>query len=665
MTPTILVLHRLGACALLLAVAPLGAARSAAFVGDAAVHAPPVQSAHVTAAPADDVEALAARIAEDGDDVAPQVFYDLAVIGTDEALAVLSGALESITNETRREYLFDACAIFAKHPTSEAALEFLTAQARGGSRAIDRLGATRALSAFDHAARETLLDLVATSEDVEVRHAAADGLAPYLLRGRSIEHIDLALDWALARQSPQTARHYVGVAREHREAVATLSHRKALALCAARMTAGAGMKHALERLATGKVTPAWKRVLVEALGGRPEPVVVKTLVRLLRDLDPQLVLTCLDHLLAHRERGAWDTFDEDLIPLLASKDEAVRRAAVVAIGVFGASDPNWRAEVLQMSRAKDRPTRQGAARALGELRSPDAIARLFELFQEDKDWTVRYEALKAIENLRLPQSLPLLIGRIEKETLRMREEISFSLRMLTGLGINPTRWKAWLEAEGAEFTLPTFEDSVAAEDQRKRSRDDGSAGTTTGFFNIRLVSDRVIFICDMSSSMEEPAKEQPGTGGSVASTGRGGMTRFALAKLQLLAVLREIPDDTLFNVYFFSHVIEPFDKRMKRMKRTTRGKAIKWVNGQFPNGSTNVFDALLAAYLEPSVDTIYLLTDGHPTDGEITDPYEIRERVRHWNATRHVVVHTISLGRYSALLEGLAADSGGSYREFL
>ncbi|QDU83604.1 HEAT repeat protein [Planctomycetes bacterium Pla163] len=653
----------LAACALLFAAVPLAHAHPVPFVG-----AEPVAAAsptHALIARANDVEALAARIAAEGDDVTPQVFYDLAVIGTLEALAVLEGALDTIGDETRREYLFDACAIFAKQATSETAKSFLVRQAKGGARAIDRLGATRALCAFDHAAREDLLELIASSDDVEVRHAAADGLAPYLLRGRSIEHIDLALDLALARQSPQTARHYVGIAREDRDAAATLSHRDVLALCTARMTAGAGMTHALERLATGKVTPAWKRVLVDALGDRPEPVVVKTLVRLLRDLDPALVLSCLDHLLAHRERGAWDTFDEDLLPLLASKDEAVRRAAVVAIGVFGASDPNWRAEVLEMSRAKDRPTRQGAARALGELRSPDAIARLFELFQEDKDWTVRYEALKALENLRLPESLPLLVGRIEKETLRMREEISFSLRMLTGLSINPTRWKAWLDAEGAAFTMPTFEEAVAAEDQRKRNRDDGSAGTSTGFFNIRLVSDRVIFICDMSSSMEEPAKEQPGTGGSVASTGRDGMTRFALAKLQLLAVLREIPDDTLFNVYFFSHVLEPFDKQMKRMKRTTRGKAIKWVNGQFPNGSTNVYDAILAAYLEPSVDTIYLLTDGFPTDGAITDPHEIRERVRHWNATRHVVVHTISLGRYSELLEGLAADSGGTYREFL
>jgi HEAT repeat protein len=663
MIATTALLVRLGACVLLLAVAPIERARSATLVdvgpGDTS------HVAHAAPALANDVEALAARILADGDDVAPQVFYDLAVIGTLEALAVLEDALDTIDDTTRREYLFDACTIFAKQATSETAMAFLVRQAEGGARAIDRLGATRALSAFDPAAREALLELLANSEDVEVRHAAADGLAPYLLRGRSTEHVDLVLDWALARQSPQTARHYVGIAREDREAAATLSHRDVLTLCTTRMTAGAGMTHALERLATGEVTPAWKRVLVEALGDRPEPVVVKTLVRLLRDLDPQLVLTCLERLLAHRERGAWDTFDEDLVPLLASKDEAVRRAAVIAIGVYGASDPNWRAEVLEMSRAKDRPTRQGAARALGELRSPDAIARLFELFQEDKDWTVRYEALKAIEDLRLPEALPIFIARIEEETLRMRDEISFSLRMLTGLGVNATRWEAWLAAEGADFTLPTFEEAVAAEDARKRSRDDGSAGTSTGFFNIRLVSDRVIFICDMSSSMEEPAKEQPGTGGSVAATGRDGMTRFALAKLQLLAVLADIPNGTAFNVYFFSHVLEPFDGRMQRMKRSTRSKVTKWVKSQFANGTTNVYDAILTAYLEPSVDTIYLLTDGFPTDGEITDPHAIRERVRHWNTTRHVVVHTISLGRYSELLEGLAADSGGTYREFL
>lgn len=645
----------------------------AALSSTPALFASPVGTADAngnSAAPARDanderVERYAATIASQGDAVPPQVFYDLALVGTPEALQALAGALEVLTDHARREYVFDACALFSRSRATDEALAFLARSAEQCKRPSDRLGATRALCAFDPQGRERLLELARASEDEAVRQAAADGLAPWLLEGREVGHLDLVLDLALVLPARQTKQYYVGLPRADRETFDGLTHRDVLERCAAVMPAGPGLEHALDRLARGRVTDTWRRVLVAALGSREEQVVIDTLVALLREPDPVLVLTCLEHLLAHRERGAWDDFDEDLVPLLSSKDEAVRRAAVIAIGTFGAGDPHWRDEVMAMSSDRDLATRQGAARALGELRSPAAIERLFELFTDDDDWRVRYEALKAIEKLRLPESLGVLIGRIGKETLRMRDEISFSLRMLTGLAVPTNNWDEWLAKDGEGFELPTFAEAVAAEDERARNRPDGTAGTTTGFFDIRIVSDRIIFICDMSSSMEEPVKEVPKTGGSIVREGRDAMSRFELAKLQLLQVIGSIPDDTLFNVYFFSHVIEPFDRRMERMKRRTRGKALTWIREQFPNGSTNVWDALLTAYLEPSVDTIYLLTDGHPTDGDITDPGEIRERVRHWNATRHITVHAISLGRYSPLLEGLAEDSGGTYREFL
>lgn len=629
----------------------------------------PTGRALASAAPAavtdERVAEFAARIADEGDLVDPQVYYDLALVGSTEAFEVLVGALETLTDKPRREYVYDACAIFARLRAKNEALAFLSDAAAKNGKAIDRLAATRALCAFDPEGRDALLELAQTSEDPDVRHAAGDGLAPYLIQSSLPEHIDLALDLALVAPARQTRQYYIGIPRRDRSAFEGLNHHDTLARCAKAMRPGRALEHALDRLVRGRVSKAWRRVLVDALGERQEPVVIQTLIKLLREPDPLLVLTCLDHLLAHRERGAWDTYDEDLPPLLSSNDEAVRRAAVIALGAFGAGDPRWRDEIMTMSEDKDLATRQGAARALGELRSPEAIDRLFVLFAEDKDWRVRYEALKAIENLRLPQSLGLLIGRIEHETLRMRDEISFTLRMLTGVNIATTRWTNWFADHGEGFELPTFEEAVAAEDERLRSRAESSGGTTTGFFDLRIVSDRVIFICDMSSSMEEPAKEVPSTGGSVVSSGREGMTRFMVAKLQLQAVLKDIPDDTLFNVLFFSHVLEPFNKRMQRMKRSTRSKALKWVREQFPNGSTNVWEAIMTAYLEPSVDTIYLLTDGHPTDGDITDTAEIRERVKHWNATRHITIHSISLGRYSPLLEGLAQDSGGSYVEFL
>ncbi|MEZ5979116.1 MAG: HEAT repeat domain-containing protein [Planctomycetota bacterium] len=611
------------------------------------------------------VDELAQRIRTELDAVPPQVFYDLATIGSEEALAVLRESLPLLSEDYQREYLLDACAVFTYGKAAhDGALAFLGETARRGAKPVDRVAAVRAMCAFDRDALEPLLAIARGSEDEEARRAAADGIAPQLLRGSSADDVDLVLDLALARPEPATTRRYVGVPRSEAKEYEKLTHRGVLVRATASMRDGPVLEHVLDRLATGRVTPAWRLALVEGLGDRPQPTVVRTLAALLREPDPALVLQVLEKLAAHRERGAWDDFDTDLPPLLSSKDAAVRAAAVFALGAFGVADPRWRTEVLELSRSKDAATRQGAARALGELRTPEAIARLHELVGET-DWTVRYSALKALERLRLPESVPVLVARIEHETRRMRDEIDFTLRMLTGVAVGPTHWAAWLADQGEITSLPSHEEAVAAENERRGRETGGEGGSTVGFFDIRVTSDRVVFVCDMSSSMEEPAKEVPRTGGSVVASGRGKMTRFELAKLQLLEVLRAIPDDTLFNVLFFSHRIEPYDEHMARMKRTVRARATKWVREQFPDGSTDVYSALELAFLDPAVDTVYLLTDGHPTDGPVTDPGEIRARVAHWNRTRHVVIHSISLGRHSDLLEGLASDSGGSYREFL
>jgi hypothetical protein len=610
---------------------------------------------------------LAARLANDGEAVAPQVFYDLASIGTLEALEVLKGALEDYETEHLRECLLDACAIFAEQRTKDAGFAFVSEVARTGAKPIDRLAAVRALAAFDRDARDVLLEIAsnADTKDVELRHAAADALAPFLLSGKDAAHVDLALDLAFARPDPTTKRRYVGLSREERAATAKAGHREVLVACTARMSAGPGLERVFARLVEGRVTKPWKRVLVDALGDRQDPAVVRTLVTLLRDLDPLLVLAALEKLGPHKERGAWDSFDEDLLPLLSAKDDAVRCAAVFTLGAFGASDPRWAAEVLKLAESKDRVVRQGAVRALGELRTPPAIALLHERLADD-DFAVRYEAVKALERLRLPESVPLLVARIERETLRMQDEIDRSLRLLTGAAPPRTQWKRWLDDQPKPLVLPSHADAVAAENARRGANSDGSGGgeSVVGFFDIRLVSDRVIFVCDMSSSMEEPAPPLERSGGSVARDSRAGMTRFELAKVQLQGVLRTIPDDTLFNVLFFSDRVEPYSKQMLRMKKAVRPKAEKWVKDQFALGATNVYDALQAAFMEPTLDTLYVLTDGHPTEGELTDELAIRERVAHWNATRHVRIHTISLGRYSPLLEGLALDTGGTYREF-
>ena len=73
------------------------------------------------------------------------------------------------------------------------------------------------------------------------------------------------------------------------------------------------------------------------------------------------------------------------------------------------------------------------------------------------------------------------------------------------------------------------------------------------------------------------------------------------------------------------------------------------MDGQRAAGGTNVYDALAAAFDDDRIDTIYLLTDGDPSAGEIVDAGTLREEVARWNSIRGIRIHCIAVGKDSPL----------------
>ena len=69
------------------------------------------------------------------------------------------------------------------------------------------------------------------------------------------------------------------------------------------------------------------------------------------------------------------------------------------------------------------------------------------------------------------------------------------------------------------------------------------------------------------------------------------------------------------------------------------------------------------SFADPDVDTIFILSDGEPTAGDVLDPFRIREDVARWNRHRHIKLHTIAIGGNLEVLEWLAKDAGGTYRQ--
>src|SRR5262249_27515374 len=107
---------------------------------------------------------------------------------------------------------------------------------------------------------------------------------------------------------------------------------------------------------------------------------------------------------------------------------------------------------------------------------------------------------------------------------------------------------------------------------------------------------------------------------------------------------------------------------------------ISWFKDEPPSGSTYIDGALemafkLAgmgiidkAYTPITVDTIFLLSDGAPTDNKDPskdmDPKEILEHVREWNKQRRVVINCVGIDNVVqgiTFMKALAAQNGGTY----
>ena len=336
---------------------------------------------------------------------------------------------------------------------------------------------------------------------------------------------------------------------------------------------------------------------------------------------------------------------EDLSRVEAAE---LRRLAHVALARLALrAEGDTPVGVLELARAKDPAARQAAAFELARIGSEEALTSLRALLA-DSDARVRSEAIRAVAARRRASSIVALIDRLEAETGKLQLEAYWALRMLTGLdhGSRAPRWKSWWQGEGARFQIPTLAEADAAE--RKREEKQGEGTTKASFYGIAVVSDRLVFVIDISSSMLAKAY--------------GDRTRIDVAKEELATVIGRLHGDDLFNIIAFSTGVVNWERELTAATPKNREGAQLFVERLMANGGTAIYTALERAFSDARIDTIYFLSDGDPSAGAITDPGEIQREVARWNSARHVTIHCIAVGQDHPLLRGLASDSGGTYR---
>lgn len=345
--------------------------------------------------------------------------------------------------------------------------------------------------------------------------------------------------------------------------------------------------------------------------------------------------------------------------------------------------------------AKAAPVRVLLTLVLGSRPEPEAFAAVIENIN-DRDDSVALAALEKVSQKDSGRAIGPLIAALARREKKGEQEglVAFEvqkvLTQLTREELETARdWEQWWEPREGSFVRPPERPAI------ERSGT-GVSRTTSKFFNIEVPADRVVFLLDISGSMEErdPAPEETGAGGDGDGTGgRGGTgvsppggraapppskpdpsqipeSRMRLRRVQkeLIETIQRLPERTEFNIILFNHQIQGFSEELLRANSRNKRDAIDFVQRFEAAGETWTDHALQRAFETDRLRAIFLLSDGQPRRNEVKLPHEpILEWIQEANRFSRVRIHTIGFEQAGAtmrkFMKAIAKQNHGEYVE--
>jgi HEAT repeat protein len=381
----------------------------------------------------------------------------------------------------------------------------------------------------------------------------------------------------------------------------------------------------------------------------------KALVKMLQDKENDVVVAAAKTLAERKYKEAVPAL-ERLVG--KGKDRDAMRAALEAMTALRVGEKAWVDELVALSEGADPELRNLALQALGGTRDASYLPALIKAL-DNANWSTRMAALEALEHMRSKDAVTAIIARMAKEEGRIQNEFANTLWRLTGQPFqdNVDGWSKWWENSKDKFAFLT-EDQLAAvrtgeEDYRLKQ----TTHVKTEFFGIKIISHRVIFIIDVSGSMNWGLANE--------YQGMTGQSRMEVAKSELIKCVSGLDPSAFFNILIFSSGVEKWiDGSLAAANQKNRDEAKAYIEKIGANGGTNLYDAVKLAFEDKDVDTIIIMSDGEPTQGEETDPVVIREHVKAWNEHRGIVINTIQVAGQFQVLDWLAEDSGGTHVKY-
>ncbi|MCU0726792.1 MAG: HEAT repeat domain-containing protein [Planctomycetes bacterium] len=296
-------------------------------------------------------------------------------------------------------------------------------------------------------------------------------------------------------------------------------------------------------------------------------------------------------------------------------------------------------------------------------------------------WQVRSAAADCLGALGQMDAVEPLITRMESESGRVRKDIREALKKITrdDLGMNPKYWRDWWTKERARAGggIPDRPDAP-----KEPAKDEPRYAETPTYYGLEVFSEGVGYVIDISSSMASGIRIDPGWLTRFKRSYPPEATKAMLARSEVEASLATLDPRTRFNLYFFRSMASKWENSMVPATPSNVKSAGSRLRAESPTGTgsgsgfeTNYVDVFrLVLDIKPgqdlvgnfgdTPDTIFFLTDGEPTTGDITEADVLASWYRELNRFARVKTNVITFGNLGVdteFLRRLAEENGGVF----
>lgn len=291
--------------------------------------------------------------------------------------------------------------------------------------------------------------------------------------------------------------------------------------------------------------------------------------------------------------------------------------------------------------------------------NPDiVVTRIGSMLAEAFPHVIRACAADALGGMRHARAVESLIFHVEDAAIGSR--VVRSLYRLTGQHFESeaaTRWKEWWTANQAS---PVFKMHTAAEfDEFLKMQAlvkpvDDTMIDMESFYGVKVEGNGLLFILDVSGSM----------------TIGGRINKLRAQMGNILLVLEGRPARLRHGILTFSDGVDScYPRGIALNEAENRQKAARFIDRLDADGGTSMVAALRHAaekvLPDANLDTIYLLSDGSPTDGSDDMVLDAARLIHQRHQCR---IHTIAIGEEEpaafgeqTLLEKVATLTGGTF----